>query len=124
MFSPPPGMSGVPGLLGSHPAADLGWKFPLGVYLSIPFPTGWSQLLVWLALRFPVPSLGLAVPLGRCHTQSPSDPNLCEGQGEQGLCPWQGLGELGSLWVRAPGNRQGGKAGEGTPAGRDWLLQA
>lgn len=41
MFPPPPGMSGVPGSLGSQTAADLGWKFPLGVHLSIPASPHW-----------------------------------------------------------------------------------
>lgn len=99
-------------MLGSQTGADLGWKFPLGVHLSIPASPHWPGPAPGAGgsqVPCPLPGAGSAAGT-RCHARSQSDPNLCEGQGEQGLCLCRGLGELGSPRARAPGNRRGGKA--------------
>lgn len=69
-------------------------------------PTDWSQLLVPVALRLPVPSLGLAVPLGHGVACAPSRIQTCVRLRASRDCVCAGVGRS----PRAPGSRQGGKA--------------
>lgn len=133
MFLAPLGMSGSPRLAGLS-GADLGWKSPLVVHLSIPVcPHCLVPAPGAVGSQVPCPLPGAGSATGtQCHACSQSDPNLCEGQGEQGLCLCQGLWRAGGPMGQSPGEQAGREgcawesagAGQGMPAGRDRLLQA
>lgn len=121
MFLPPPGMSGGPRLAGLS-GANLGWKLPLGVHLSIPAcphcPVP-APGTVGSQVPSPFPGAGSATGT-QCHACSQSDPNLCEGHGEQGLCLCQDLWRAGGPMGQSPGEQagRGGCAWESAELGK------
>lgn len=97
MFLPPPGMSGGPRVAGLSARCSFRMEIlPWGPFVHscispLAGPSSWcSRLSGSLSL----PGAGSAT-VTQCHGHSQSDPDLCEGQGEQGLCSCQGLWRAG-----------------------------